>query len=100
MSTSNSPIHPVSIMSASPKLQPRDPSPIDTHLSNIQDHDEKRRVALAEIDNAPFGWFHVRTCLVAGIGFFTDAYDLFAINIVSSMLAYTYYRNNGNEVPK
>jgi hypothetical protein len=26
---------------------------------------------VAEVDNAPFGWFHVRTCLVAGVGFYT-----------------------------
>ncbi|KAI1300406.1 Inorganic phosphate transporter pho84 [Mortierella claussenii] len=29
--------------------------------------------------------------MVAGVGFFTDAYDLFAINLVSPMLAYVYY---------
>lgn len=35
--------------------------------------DERRRAALAEIDNAPFSWFHVKVCAVAGVGFFTDA---------------------------
>jgi PHS family inorganic phosphate transporter-like MFS transporter len=53
--------------------------------------DERRRAALSEIDNAPFSyvlksslqflqnihlvprWFHVKVCLVAGVGFFTDA---------------------------
>lgn len=52
---------------------------------------EKRRATLAEIDSARFScarlpsalldfidrdasrWFHVRVCLVAGAGFFTDA---------------------------
>ena len=58
------------------------------------DLDEQRRAALSEIDNASFGsvhppqlsltysllhtiptrWFHVKICLVAGVGFFTDAY--------------------------
>lgn len=52
--------------------------------------DERRRAALAEIDNAPFSWFHVKVCLVAGVGFFTDAYDIFAINIASTMLGYVY----------
>ncbi|KAG6333503.1 hypothetical protein ID866_5592, partial [Astraeus odoratus] len=51
---------------------------------------ERRRAALAEIDNAPFSWFHIKVCLVAGVGFFTDAYDIFAINIATSMLGYTY----------
>jgi len=54
------------------------------------DLDEQRRAALAEIDNAAFGWFHIRVCLVAGVGFFTDAYDIFAINIASTMLGYVY----------
>lgn len=42
-------------------------------FAHIQDPNERRRLALAEIDKAPFGWYHVRACVVAGIGFFTDA---------------------------
>ncbi|CAL1716624.1 unnamed protein product [Somion occarium] len=52
--------------------------------------DERRRAALAEIDNAKFSWFHFKVCMVAGVGFFTDAYDIFAINIASTMLGYVY----------
>jgi PHS family inorganic phosphate transporter-like MFS transporter len=52
--------------------------------------DERRRAALADVDNATFSWFHVKVCLVAGVGFFTDAYDIFAINIASTMLGYVY----------
>ncbi|KAM5544529.1 hypothetical protein V8D89_001427 [Ganoderma adspersum] len=52
--------------------------------------DEKRRAALAEIDQAKFSWFHIKVCMVAGVGFFTDAYDIFAINIASVMLGYVY----------
>ncbi|KAF9466495.1 phosphate transporter [Collybia nuda] len=51
---------------------------------------ERRRAALAEIDNAKFSLFHAKVCLVAGVGFFTDAYDIFAINIASTMLGYVY----------
>jgi PHS family inorganic phosphate transporter-like MFS transporter len=54
--------------------------------AHIADPNERRRLALAEIDKAPFGWYHVRAILVAGIGFFTDAYDIFAIGIVTTML--------------
>ena len=67
-------------------------------FAHIQDPNERRRLALAEIDKAPvslnilfvhtisdgftsFGWYHVRAIVVAGIGFFTDAYDIFAINL-------------------
>ncbi|KIY66544.1 phosphate permease [Cylindrobasidium torrendii FP15055 ss-10] len=52
--------------------------------------DERRRAALAEVDNAKFSWFHVKVVAVAGVGFFTDAYDIFAINIASTMLGYVY----------
>jgi PHS family inorganic phosphate transporter-like MFS transporter len=54
------------------------------------DLDQRRRAALAEIDNAKFSMFHAKVCLVAGVGFFTDAYDIFAINIASTMLGYVY----------
>jgi PHS family inorganic phosphate transporter-like MFS transporter len=52
--------------------------------------DERRRAALLAIDNAKFSSFHVKICFVAGVGFFTDAYDIFAINIASTMLGYVY----------
>ncbi|KAG6833370.1 hypothetical protein H0H87_007987 [Tephrocybe sp. NHM501043] len=52
--------------------------------------DARRRAALQEIDDAPFSLFHAKVCLVAGVGFFTDAYDIFAINIASVMLGYVY----------
>jgi PHS family inorganic phosphate transporter-like MFS transporter len=52
--------------------------------------DERRRAALEEIDQASFSWFHVKVAAVAGVGFMTDAYDIFAINIASTMLGYVY----------
>ncbi|CAG7974059.1 unnamed protein product [Penicillium salamii] len=54
---------------------------------------ERRRHALASIDSAQFGWRHVRAIIVAGIGFFTDAYDIFAINLVVSMLGIVFFAN-------
>lgn len=59
--------------------------------AHIADPNERRRLALAEIDKAPFGWYHVRAILVAGIGFFTDAYDIFAIGMVTTMLGVVYW---------
>ncbi|THV01491.1 MFS general substrate transporter [Dendrothele bispora CBS 962.96] len=52
--------------------------------------DQQRLKSLAEVDNAPFSRFHVKVCCVAGVGFFTDAYDIFAISIASTMLGYVY----------
>ncbi|KAJ7478309.1 major facilitator superfamily domain-containing protein [Mycena latifolia] len=49
-----------------------------------------RVAALQEVDNADFFFFHVKVCLVAGVGFFTDAYDIFAINIAVVMIGYVY----------
>ncbi|KAK5094869.1 acid phosphatase pho5 [Exophiala xenobiotica] len=69
-------------------------------FSHIQDPNERRRLALAEIDKAPFGWYHVRAIVVAGIGFFTDAYDIFAINLVTSMLGVVYWQDsNKGKIP-
>ncbi|ELU40981.1 inorganic phosphate transporter [Rhizoctonia solani AG-1 IA] len=57
---------------------------------NAMTYDERRRAALREVDEAKFSRFHVKACLVAGVGFFTDAYDIFAINIAASMLGFIY----------
>jgi PHS family inorganic phosphate transporter-like MFS transporter len=58
--------------------------------TDAKELDRRRRAALAEIDNAKFSWFHVKVCVVAGVGFYTDAYDLFAINVASVMIGYVY----------
>ncbi|EXJ92745.1 MFS transporter, PHS family, inorganic phosphate transporter [Capronia epimyces CBS 606.96] len=65
-------------------------------FAHIQDPNERRRLALAEIDKAPFGWYHVRAIVVAGIGFFTDSYDIFAINLVTAMLGVVYWQDAPN----
>jgi PHS family inorganic phosphate transporter-like MFS transporter len=39
--------------------------------------DQRRREALREIDEAPFGWAHVKIVAVAGVGFMSDAYVVF-----------------------
>jgi PHS family inorganic phosphate transporter-like MFS transporter len=66
--------------------------------AHVVDPNERRRLALAEIDKAPFGWYHVRAILVAGIGFFTDSYDIFAISMVTTMLGVVYWNANGGKI--
>lgn len=39
------------------------------------------------LDNAPLSSFHTRSIFTAGMGFFTDAYDLFIIGIASTLIA-------------
>jgi MFS transporter, PHS family, inorganic phosphate transporter len=66
-------------------------------FAHVTDPNDRRRLALAEIDKAPFGWYHVRAVVVAGIGFFTDAYDIFAINLVTAMLGVVYWQDAANK---
>lgn len=63
-------------------------------FAHVDDANERRRLALAKIDKAPFGWYHVRACVVAGIGFFTDSYDIFSINLVTSMLGVVFWQDS------
>ena len=39
------------------------------------------------LDNAPLSRFHTRSIFTAGMGFFTDAYDLFIIGVASTLIA-------------
>lgn len=45
----------------------------------------RRRLALSEIDKVPLGLYHVRAVAVAGVGFFLDSYDIFAISMVTNL---------------
>jgi MFS transporter, PHS family, inorganic phosphate transporter len=40
----------------------------------------------AVLDEAPLGRSHLRAVVASGVGFFTDAYDLFVIGIASSLI--------------
>lgn len=66
---------------------------------HVQDPNERRRLALAEIDKAPFGWYHVRACVVAGVGFFTDSYDIFVVSMLTVMLGIVYYGDSKGKLP-
>lgn len=60
-------------------------------FAHIEDPLERRRLALEEIDNAGFGWTQVKMILIAGVGFMTDSYDIFAINLGISMMSHVYW---------
>ncbi|KAK3307032.1 major facilitator superfamily domain-containing protein [Chaetomium strumarium] len=64
-------------------------------FAHVQDVNERRRLALAEVDRAPFGWYHVRAIVVAGVGFFTDSYDIFTVSLLTLMLGVVYYPGVG-----
>ncbi|KAJ2914518.1 hypothetical protein MD484_g5912, partial [Candolleomyces efflorescens] len=65
---------------------------VETHHCTPASAD-RRRAALAELENAEFSRHHAKICLTAGMGFFTDAYNVFAINLASVMLGYVYGQN-------
>ena len=44
------------------------------------------RDLIAALDEASLSRFHLRAVLVSGMGFFTDAYDLFVIGIASALI--------------
>src|SRR5271156_2889213 len=68
-------------------------------FAHIQDPNERRRLALAEIDKAPFGWYHVRAVVVAGVGFFTDSYDIFCVSLLTVMLGVVYWPQRSGKMP-
>ncbi|KAK1969142.1 H+ symporter [Colletotrichum sublineola] len=65
--------------------------------SHISDPNLRRRLALSEIDKVPFGLYHVRAILVAGVGFFLDSYDIFAINLITTLLGVVFWQGPPNQ---
>ncbi len=49
--------------------------------------------ALKQLDESPVSGFQLKTVITAGMGFFTDAYDLFVIGVVSTILKETWHIN-------
>ncbi|GLJ22738.1 hypothetical protein SUGI_0428400 [Cryptomeria japonica] len=55
---------------------------------------------LSALDGAATQLYHFSAILIAGMGFFTDAYDLFCIPPVSNLLGKIYYKkDNGGLLP-
>ncbi|XP_061348107.1 low affinity inorganic phosphate transporter 4-like [Gastrolobium bilobum] len=46
---------------------------------------------LDALDSSRTQWYHIKAIVIAGMGFFTDAYDLFCITTVSKLLGRLYY---------
>ncbi|XP_062153316.1 low affinity inorganic phosphate transporter 4-like [Alnus glutinosa] len=54
---------------------------------------------LEALDSARTQWYHVTAIVIAGMGFFTDAYDLFCISTVSKLLGRLYYYDPSLGIP-
>ncbi|XVF66492.1 hypothetical protein PTKIN_Ptkin10aG0040000 [Pterospermum kingtungense] len=54
---------------------------------------------LHALDAAKTQWYHFTAIVIAGMGFFTDAYDLFCISVVTKLLGRIYYHVDGAPKP-
>lgn len=54
---------------------------------------------LTALDDAKIQLYHFKAIVVAGMGFFTDAYDLFCISLVTKLLGRIYYTKPGVSSP-
>jgi len=54
---------------------------------------------LNALDLAKTQWYHFTAIVIAGMGFFTDAYDLFCISLVTKLLGRIYYTKPGAPKP-
>lgn len=54
---------------------------------------------LNALDIAKTQWYHFTAIIIAGMGFFTDAYDLFCISLVTKLLGRIYYHVDGAAKP-
>ncbi|KAI4318022.1 hypothetical protein L6164_025834 [Bauhinia variegata] len=54
---------------------------------------------LNALDVAKTQWYHFTAIVIAGMGFFTDAYDLFCISLVTKLLGRLYYYEPGSSKP-
>lgn len=54
---------------------------------------------LSALDKAKTQWYHFTAIIIAGMGFFTDAYDLFCISSVTKLLGRIYYTDPGATSP-
>nr|AAU84429.1 phosphate transporter 5 [Oryza sativa Japonica Group] len=57
------------------------------------------RKVLDALDTAKTQWYHFTAVVIAGMGFFTDAYDLFSISLVTKLLGRIYYFNPASKSP-
>ncbi|KAH6809011.1 phosphate transporter 1 [Perilla frutescens var. frutescens] len=54
---------------------------------------------LSALDAAKTQWYHFTAIVIAGMGFFTDAYDLFCVSLVTKLLGRIYYHHDGAAKP-
>ncbi|KAJ7959113.1 Phosphate transporter [Quillaja saponaria] len=68
-----------------------------TTMAKIKD--DKQLDVLNVLDLAKTQLYHFTAVVIAGMGFFTDAYDLFYISLVTKLLGRIYYHVDGSSKP-
>jgi MFS transporter, PHS family, inorganic phosphate transporter len=56
----------------------------------------RARDLIAELDEASLSRFHLRAVVASGMGFFTDAYDLFVIGVASTLITKDWNLSSGH----
>ncbi|KAL6214562.1 hypothetical protein ACLB2K_013994 [Fragaria x ananassa] len=68
-------------------------------LEQQSDMAKSQLEVLNALDTAKTQWYHFTAIIIAGMGFFTDAYDLFCISLVTKLLGRIYYHVDGAAKP-
>jgi len=63
-------------------------------LSSIENHLIPTHAVLTALDESAFTGFHWKAMITSGMGFFTDAYDLFIIGVALSVLTPLWHLNS------
>ncbi|KAF9104242.1 Inorganic phosphate transporter pho84 [Mortierella sp. GBA35] len=58
-----------------------------------------QKAGLENLEEQQWNWFTIRTLITSGTGFFTDAYDVFIINLIVPMLGYVYFKDSNGQIP-
>ena len=69
---------------------------IDLKTVEVPSTTPKKDELFKAFDNTGFRWFHVKAILISGVGFFTDAYDLYTVGLISQMIAYARFPTHLN----
>jgi MFS transporter, PHS family, inorganic phosphate transporter len=68
----------------------------ENHRDDLREGDvvNEAHSVLAELDNSTLSGFHLKALLTSGMGFFTDAYDLFIIGVALAILKPLWHLNS------
>ena len=80
------------------RREPRERASVRTSIVAPTMASEQLQV-LNALDVAKTQWYHFTTIVIAGMGFFSDAYDLFCISLLTKLLGLIYYYEPGSNRP-